>query len=59
MSETVEKFQYIHVDQLKLDPNNPRLPKSFRKQAPNEKQLIEHMLEDESIIELMLSIRSK
>ena len=50
------EFKYIHIDQLKLDPQNPRLPKSFRNQNPTEKQLIEHMLEDESIIELMLSI---
>ena len=56
MKEKTEQFKYIDLEQLKLDPNNPRLPKSFRKQNPNEKLLIEHMLEDESIIELMLSI---
>ena len=50
------EFKYIPIDQLKLDPQNPRLPKSFRNQSPSEKQLIEYMLEDESIIELMLSI---
>lgn len=56
MSEGIEKFKYLTLDDLKLDPQNPRLPKSFRSQNPNEKRLIEHMLEDESIIELMLSI---
>lgn len=56
MAAKIDKFKFIKLDQLKLDPNNPRLPKSFRKQNPTENQLIEHMLEDESIIELMLSI---
>lgn len=56
MSEITENFKNLALDDLKLDPQNPRLPKSFRNQNPDEKQLIEHMLEDESIIELMLSI---
>ncbi len=56
MPERTEEFKYLDLDKLKLDPQNPRLPKSFRKQNPNEQQLVEHMLEDESIIELMLSI---
>ena len=47
MSEGIEKFKYLALDDLKLDPQNPRLPKSFRNQNPSEKRLIEHMLEDE------------
>ena len=56
MKNISDNFKYLNLNQLKLDPNNPRLPKSFRSQLPTEKQLIEYMLEDESIIELMLSI---
>ena len=56
MSERIGKFKYLALDDLKLDPQNPRLPKSFRNKNPSEKQLIEHMLGDESMIELMLSI---
>lgn len=45
-------IEYIRLDQLNLDFENPRLPI----QAKNEAEIIEWMLEDASIIELMLAI---
>ncbi len=46
----------ISFEQLKLDVSNPRLPKSIRMSEPTERQLIEYMLLDASLIELMLAI---
>lgn len=50
------RFQKIDIFQLKLDENNPRIPKSLRESNPTEQQLIEYMLLDASLIELMLAI---
>ncbi|AFL83591.1 hypothetical protein Belba_0948 [Belliella baltica DSM 15883] len=48
------EYRIIPLDQLKLDPNNPRLPKSL--QGKSEKEILEYMLLDASLIELMLAI---
>ncbi len=50
------KIIFIDIDDLILDKNNPRLPESFREQDITEKEIINWMLEDASIIELMLAI---
>ncbi len=47
-----KKIEYITLNKLKLDFKNPRLPI----QVSNEEVIIEWMLEDASIIELMLAI---
>jgi hypothetical protein len=52
------EIQYIPVDKLKYDPQNPRLPSSVVK-GHNEKEVINWMLTDASIIELMGSIGEK
>jgi len=44
----------IPLDQLWLDPDNPRLPLSQRKKE--EKAVIDYMLRDEGLLELMASI---
>jgi hypothetical protein len=48
--------QIINIAQLKLDEQNPRIPKSIRESNPTEQQLIEYMLLNASLIELMLAI---
>ncbi|MFC0604914.1 hypothetical protein [Winogradskyella pulchriflava] len=50
------EFEEIHIDKLKLDDENPRLPKSLRDSKPSQEELIEFMLLDASLIELMLAI---
>lgn len=49
-----DKFKYIDLSNLKLDLENPRLPKS--KQGIDEKTVIKFMLLDASTTELMLAI---
>lgn len=49
-------FKEIPFEDLKLDYNNPRIPKSIRDSNPSEEKLIEYMLLDASLIELMLAI---
>ncbi|RZJ90740.1 MAG: hypothetical protein EOO20_07245 [Chryseobacterium sp.] len=47
-------FEIISLDNLELDSDNPRLPKSLHgKQEP---EILEYMLLDASLIELMLAI---
>ncbi|AWL79417.1 ParB N-terminal domain-containing protein [Capnocytophaga canimorsus] len=50
------EFKEININQLKLDSQNPRIPKSIRNQNPSEIDLIEYMLLDASLTELMLAI---
>jgi len=50
------KMKEINLENLKLDLENPRLPSSFQKQKLDEIAVINWMLEDASIIELMLAI---
>jgi hypothetical protein len=57
MANKIE-IKYISVDKLKYDPKNPRLPATMVK-GNNEKEVINWMLTDASIIELMGSIGEK
>lgn len=50
------EFKEIFYKDLKLDNQNPRIPKSLRDSNPSEEKLIEYMLLDASLIELMLAI---
>jgi hypothetical protein len=50
------EFKEISYKNLKLDNQNPRIPKSIRDSNPTEEKLIEYMLLDASLIELMLAI---
>lgn len=49
-------MENINIDKIELDRNNPRLPEMFRKKDISEKDIINWMLEDASLIELMLAI---
>ncbi len=49
-----QQIDFIRLDKLKLDNENPRLPSDFCNKS--EGDIIKWMLEDESIIELMLAI---
>jgi len=49
-------IQFISLDDLSLDLENPRLPISFRKEVRSKESIINWLLEDASIIELMLAI---
>ena len=49
-------MQFILLDNLSLDLENPRLPMSFRKEVRSKESIINWLLEDASIIELMLAI---
>lgn len=48
------KIKRIHFDKLKLDSQNPRLPKSFRDKS--EEDIVEFMLLDAATLELMQAI---
>jgi ParB-like chromosome segregation protein Spo0J len=50
----MQQIEFIPLEKLKLDNKNPRLPSNFNNKSEND--IIEWMLEDESIIELMLAI---
>lgn len=50
------KMIEVNIDKLKLDLQNPRLPYSSQSKGLDEKKIINWMLEDASIIELMLAI---
>ena len=54
MTKEEPQYKKINIDKLKLDPLNPRLPKSYKNKT--EKDIIEYMLLDASLIELMLAI---
>lgn len=50
-------FDNIELGKLFLDSNNPRLPKSLKgSEGAKEKEILEYMLLDASLIELMLAI---
>lgn len=51
-----KNIQFISLDNLSLDLENPRLPISFRKKVRSKENIINWLLEDASIIELMLAI---
>ena len=50
------KLQFISVDELTLDLENPRLPDSLLAAERNERKIVNWMLEDASLIELMAAI---
>jgi len=54
MSHKKPKFDNIPLENLFLDDENPRLPKSL--QGSSEEDILEYMLLDASLIELMLAI---
>lgn len=49
-----KRIHYVSVDNLRFDPDNPRLPSTLDKD--DEKAVLEWMLEDATILELMGSI---
>jgi len=51
-----KKIEFISLHNLSLDVENPRLPISFKKIERSKKSIINWLLEDASIIELMLAI---
>jgi len=51
---TKPKHKTIHFSKLKLDSDNPRLPKSMH--GKTEEEILTYMLLDASLIELMLAI---
>lgn len=53
---TNPEYIKIPLNKLKLDSNNPRLPKSLRDKGASEEEIIEYMLLDASLIELMMAI---
>lgn len=52
----MNSFREISLNKLKLDQQNPRIPKSLRDSNPSEVDLINYMLLDASLVELMLAI---
>ncbi len=58
MKQKTTPITYVPVDKLHYDPENPRLPRSVVK-TNNDKEVINWMLTDASIIELMGSIGEK
>ncbi|WP_130854976.1 ParB/RepB/Spo0J family partition protein [Olivibacter jilunii] len=52
-----EAIEYVPVDQLFFDPENPRLPRTVN--GSDEQEVINWMLENENVIELMASIAEK
>lgn len=51
-----QNIEFIKLDKIKLDEKNPRLPSTFRKDKIGKKDIVNWMLNDASIIELMLAI---
>jgi len=51
-----QQIKFIDINCIDLDRENPRLPESFREKSISEKNIINWMLEDASLIELMLAI---
>lgn len=51
---TQPEYRKINLSELKLDSENPRLPKSMHGKSDNE--ILSYMLLDASLIELMLAI---
>lgn len=51
----MSKYKQIEVESLRLDPENPRLPESFRKEN-DERVVLDWMLTDATLIDLVASI---
>lgn len=54
--ESRSKLSDIKIENLRLDPNNPRLPMKIRKEGSTEQDIIDFMLDDASLLDLMASI---
>ncbi|WP_119394089.1 hypothetical protein [Salinibius halmophilus] len=52
----MSNIEFISLSKLNLDKSNPRLPSKFRSGDIDKKAIVNWMLEDASIIELMLAI---
>ncbi len=50
------ELKNINVENLSLDPNNPRLPNRIRENGADEQEIIDYMLDDASLLDLMASI---
>ncbi|EJL6744740.1 hypothetical protein NMR85_002008 [Vibrio alginolyticus] len=48
------RYEQVDLNRLKLDPNNPRLPKRLKHSS--DEDIVNWMLSDSSLIELMLAI---
>ncbi len=53
------QIEFIPLDQLRLDIENPRLPLFFSKECRSQEAIINKFLADDSLIELMLAIRTE
>ena len=51
-----QNIDFIDLENIKLDDKTPRLPSSFRKKKIGKPEIVNWMLNDASIIELMLAI---
>lgn len=49
-------IEFIPIEKIQLDMNNPRLPSKLKKGKPSKSDVVNWMLTDASIIELMLAI---
>lgn len=56
MTTSPRNISYINLTELQLDKGNPRLPSKFRKDNVEPETIVNWMLEDASIVELMLAI---
>src|SRR5215213_1520785 len=57
MPQNNKSIQYLALEDLLFDPDNPRFPSTVR--GTNEDEVIEWMLKDATIVELMSSIGEK
>lgn len=53
---SAQNIEFIELDKISLDLDNPRLPLNIKKNKLGKKEIINWMLNDASIIELMLAI---
>lgn len=51
-----QNIEFINISNIHLDTENPRLPSTIRKKKPKKEDIVNWMLNDASIIELMLAI---
>jgi len=48
--------KYFAVENLKLDPNNPRIPVRLRREDATEDEIVQFMLDNSGLLDLMASI---
>lgn len=54
-----QQITFIPLEQLRLDVDNPRLPKLFATGEKTREEIINKLLADDNLIELMLAIRTE